>query len=145
MGGFMNKLRSLGRNWSKIALAGLVALILVPVGRDWYKDHETQAAKRKQQAAIDSINLGASLVGTYLASAVRSCTRIGIPEISTCAAYTPKLLQEQAAPMMAKMALDQQSSYSKDCHKLYDEKYCYDLMNRAFQLSLAEPERKSDD
>jgi hypothetical protein len=30
-------------------------------------------------------------------------------------------------------------SYDADCKKLYDDKYCFDLLNRAFHLSQSEP------
>lgn len=131
--------RLLARNWSKVVFGGLVLLVAVPAAQDWWKQHQIEVAKQEREQAIEQIGLDASVAGSMYASAYKACTNIGIPNIEQCASYKGLLLQEKAAPVLASAAVGQRVNYEAKCRKLYDDKYCFDLLNRAFLLSQSEP------
>jgi len=137
--------RWIEEHWPKLTLAAFTVFILAPVAVEWWEARQAETKKQEREAAIDRVNTGASIAGALLATAYRSCSRIGIDSIERCADYEGKLLQEIGAPMSAQMALGQRKEYNDHCLTLYDAKYCNGLLNRAFQLSLAEPEQRSSD
>jgi hypothetical protein len=58
--------------------------------------------------------MDASTAGMMLLKAWKSCSQIGIVnDVGRCAAHEGRLLQEQAAPQLAKVAFDQRASYFK--------------------------------
>lgn len=131
----MELIRTLARNWSKVAFGALVLLIAIPVYQDWSKQHAVEVAARETKAAIDRVGTDASIAGSMLWGAYKACTKIGIQSMQTCANYEGNLLQEKAAPILASTALDQRALYDKNCQQLYTKEYCDQLLNRAFQLS----------
>lgn len=127
------------RNWSLVAFSGLVMLIFVPVAQDWWKQHQVEAAAKERAQALEQTGLDASIAGAMYATAYKACAKIGIPNVEQCAKYEGVLLQEKAAPTIASTAVEKRTHYEAACKQLYDDKYCHDLLTRAFQLSLREP------
>ena len=114
-------------------------LIAIPTTQDWWKRHQIETAVKEKKQAIEQIGMDASMAGSMYTTAYKACVKIGIPNVEQCAKYEGVLLQEKAAPMLASTAVGQRMSYDANCKKLYDEKYCFDLLNRAFHLSQSEP------
>jgi uncharacterized protein involved in tolerance to divalent cations len=78
-----------------------------------------------------------------LASAWTSCRDIGIMnDMQRCAAYEGRLIQEQAALMLAKMAIEHRASFYKTCQRFHPYEYC---QQRSLSLSVAQGNRKSED
>lgn len=90
-----------------------------------------------------SVDLDASITGMMLVSAWRSCRDIGIVNgMDRCAKYDGKLLQEQSASMLAKMAIEHRDAYYKNCLRFHQSEYCGQLLQRSFALSYAQGESK---
>jgi hypothetical protein len=131
--------RTLIRNWSKIAFGALVLLIGVPAYQEWSKKHDIEVAAQEKKAALERVGTDASIAGSIYWNAYKACSKIGISNVETCAKYEGTLLQEKAAPMLATMAVDHRVAYDKSCRKVYAKEYCDQLLNRAYYLSQSEP------
>jgi len=129
----------LARNWSKVAFGSFALLIAARATQDWWRQHQVETVAKERKQAIEQIGIDASIAGSMYAAAYKACAKIGIPNVEQCAKYEGLLLQEKAAPMLAFTAVEQHASYNMNCKKLYADKYCYDLLNRAFHLSQSEP------
>lgn len=131
----MELIRTLARNWSKVAFGGFLLLIAIPIYQDWSKQHAIEVAAKETKVALERVGTDASIAGSMLWGAYNACTKIGIQNMQTCAKYEGNLLQEKAAPILASMALDRKASYDKNCQQVYAKEYCDQLLNRAFHLS----------
>jgi hypothetical protein len=100
----------LARNWSKVAFGAFLVVIAVHVYEDWSKQHAIEVAAGEKRAALERVGTDASMAGSMLWGAYKACTKIGIPNMQTCAKYEGTLLQEKAAPLLASVALDQKAS-----------------------------------
>jgi hypothetical protein len=122
-------------NKIKVGILILAAVFGPGLFDDWQK---TRAA---EQFEVDrkSVDTEASIAGMMLINAWTNCSRIGIVnDMERCAKYQARLLQEQAAPMLAKVALEQRDSYYKNCQRFYTYDYCGQLLGRSLALSNAQ-------
>ncbi len=128
-------------NKFKVALL-LLALVFGP---DMYNDWQKQRAADQLEADRKSVDLDASSAGMLLASAWKGCAKIGIVNnMEGCAAYQGRLVQEMVAPQIAKVAIEQRSSYYQKCERFYAREYCGKLLERALQLSYAQAEQHNE-
>lgn len=130
--------------WSKVTFVALLLFFAYPVYQSWAKERAVKVAEQERKAAMDRVGTDASIAGSMLWGAYKACARIGIPDIAKCAKYEGVLLQEKAAPVLAQLAVDQRASYDSSCQKVYATEYCYNLLNRAFQLSRTAPESRQE-
>ena len=78
-----------------------------------------------------------------LMRAWRACRDIGIVnDMERCATYDGKLIQEQAAPILAKMAIEHRGGYLKNCLRFHQIEYCGQLLQRSLAISNAQGESK---
>lgn len=126
---------------NKVKVALLVAAVVF--GPGLYESWQASRAAEKLEAERNAVDTNASLAGMMLASAWRSCSQIGIGnDIDGCAKYQARLLQEQGAPLLAKVAVQQRDTYWQGCLRFHPQDYCAQLLQRAFQLSLAQENGK---
>ncbi len=123
-------------NKGKVLVAIAAAIVLPPLFDEWTQ----KRAADKLTAEREGVNTSASLAGMMLVSAWRGCVKIGINDIDRCSTYEGKLLQEVAAPQLAKMAIEQRNGYSSSCRKFYAPEYCDQLLTRSVNLSAASKE-----
>ena len=86
-----------------------------------------------------SIGPSASFAGSLLVGAKRKCRIIGIEDIRSCATNNGLLLQDRSAKGVAQVAVNQFDEYTEKCKRHYTEKYCIDLLQRAFNISWDNP------
>ncbi len=124
--------------WEHKIKIGLFFLALA-VGPGLYNDWQKRRAAEQFDADRKSVDTDASVAGIMLMNAWTSCSQIGIVnDMEGCAKYQARLLQEQAAPMLAKMAIEQRDSYYKNCQRFYAYEYCGQLLKRSVALSNAQ-------
>lgn len=122
--------------WTCYLIVGFsIAAVLGVVAWSAYDDWSRQREIEKQAKEKQSVGTQASIAGIELWAAYKACTRIGINSIDQCAKYEGQLLQEVAAPQLAKVALDARSEYYKLCERFYTEESCIKLLNRSWYLS----------
>lgn len=132
----------LWNNKIKVALF----ILAIAFGPGVYDDRKNKRAVEKLEADRVSVDYEASIAGIMLASAWKSCRDIGIVnEMERCAAYEGRLVQEQSAPMLAKMAIEHRASFYERCQRFHLDEYCKQLLQRSLALSVAQGSRKSDD
>lgn len=137
---FIEFLRTLWKNKVKVA-AVVLAVIVVP---GWFADWRERRDAERLEAARQAIDTEASTTGMLLANAWFACRDIGIVnDLERCAAYEGKLIQEIAAPQLAKMAIQKRSEYHSNCPKLRPPEYCNSLLSRSVQLSVAQHNSRS--
>jgi hypothetical protein len=131
--------------WNNKIKVGLL-ILAIALGPGLYDDWQKKQAAEKLEADRKSVDHEASVAGMMLASAWKSCRDIGIVnDMGRCAAYEGRLLQEQAAPMLAKMAIEHRASFYKTCQRFHPNEYCQQLLQRSLSLSVAHGNRKSED
>lgn len=131
--------------WNNKIKVGLL-ILAIALGPGLYDDWQKQRAAEKLEADRKSVDTDASIAGIMLANAWKSCRDIGIVnDMERCAAYDGRLLQEQAAPMLAKLAIDYRVSFYKSCQRFHPGEYCQQLLQRSLSLSVAQGNRKNDD
>lgn len=123
-------------NKGKVLVAFAAIFLLPPMFDEWAQ----KRAADKLAAERAAVNTSASLAGMMLIRAWRGCVKIGINDIDRCSTYEGKLLQEVAAPQLAKMAIEQRNGYYSSCRKFYAPEYCDQLLTRAVNLSAASKE-----
>ena len=123
-------------NKGKVLVAIAAAIVLPPLFEGWA---QKQAAD-KLAAEREGVNTSASIAGMMLVSAWRGCVKIGIDDIDRCSTYQGKLLQEIAAPQVARMAVERRNGYFSSCRKFYALDYCNQLIIRSVNLSAASKE-----
>lgn len=124
--------------WKNKVKVVLVAVALA-FGPGLYADWQRKRAVEQEESDRRAVDTEASLAGMMLADAWRACSKIGIVnDMDRCAAYQPRLIQEQAAPLLAKTAVDQRDSYVKRCQRFYQGTYCSKLLQRAVEISVAQ-------
>src|SRR5262245_25612366 len=95
---------------NKIKVA--VVLLAIVFGPARYDDWQKKRAAEQLEADRKSVDTDASIAGVMLMRAWKSCAQIGIVnDMERCAAYEGRLLQEQAAPPLAKLAIEHRASY----------------------------------
>lgn len=110
--------------WNNKIKVGILILGVI-FGPSLYDDWQKKRAAEQFEVDRTSVDTDASIAGMMLMNAWTSCSQIGIVnDMERCAKYQARLLQEQAAPMLAKMAIDQRDSYYKNCQKFYAYEYC---------------------
>lgn len=124
----------LWENRIKVALL----ILAVALGPGLYEDWTARRAAEKLARDRDAVGTQASVAGMMLLSAWKSCSQLGIRDINACSRYEGQLLQEQAAPILAKSAVEQRDSYLKNCQRFYEFDYCKQLLERSIQLSNAQ-------
>lgn len=132
-------LTALWGNKVKIALVAAAVMFGPGLYDSW------QASRAAEQLETDrkAVDTNASVAGMMLASAWRSCSEIGIVnDIDGCSKFQARLLQEQAAPMLAKMAVQQREAYWQGCLRFHPQEYCGQLLQRALQLSFTQATSK---
>lgn len=122
----------LRRNWGKVALAALVIFFGPPL----YEEYRKRSAESDAIEASQRVGTDASIAGMMYASAYRSCRLIGILPVEQCATHKGILLQETSAQVLAQSAVQHREGFEKNCQKWNASEYCYQLLNRAFLLSL---------
>jgi hypothetical protein len=126
--------------WSNKVKVALLILALA-FGPGVYRDWQQQRAEARLVAAREAVDFDASIAGMMIVNAWRSCRDIGIVnDMERCAAYDGRLLQEQSAPMLAKLAIEHRASYYKNCFRFHSEEFCGQLLRRSVALSDARPE-----
>ena len=112
-----------------------VLILVVAFAPGFYQDWATKKAAQELARDRDAVDTQASLAGMMVLSAWKKCALIGISDINTRSQYEGRLLQEQSAPVLAKIAVEQRDSYLKGCQRFYDFEYCRKLLERSIQLS----------
>ncbi len=121
----------------------MLLILGLAFGPGLYDDWQKKRAAEKLVADRASVNLDASITGMMLVNAWRGCRDIGIVnDMERCAKYQGKLIQEQSAPILAKMAIDHADAYYKNCLRFHQSEYCGQLLQRSFALSYAQGESK---
>jgi hypothetical protein len=123
--------------WRNKVKAGLLALAIVS-GPPLYEEWAEKRAAQEAAEAKGAVPTDASIAGMMLLSAWKSCTQIGIADVNACATYQGELLQEQAAPILAKTAVGQRDAFVKNCTRFYAYEHCRQLLDRAIRLSNAQ-------
>lgn len=124
--------------WSNKIKVGIAIFVLI-FGPDLYDDWQKKRANEQLAADRKAVDTRASIAGMMLRSAWESCSQIGIVnDMEGCANFQARLLQEQAAPLKAKMAIEQRDSYYRSCERFYAHDYCQQLLWRSFELSTAQ-------
>lgn len=124
--------------WENKIKTGLF-ILAIAFGPGLYDDWQKKRAAEQLEADRKSVDSDASIAGMMLMNAWKSCSQIGIGnDIDGCAKYEGRLLQEQAAPMLAKMAVEHRDSYYKSCQRFYAYEYCGQLLRRSIALSNAQ-------
>jgi len=113
-------------------------ILAVVFGPSLYEDWKAEELRKTLESDRKAVGTQASIAGMMLVSAWKSCSQIGIGDINACSKYEGHLLQEQAAPMLAKTAAEQRDSYLKNCQRFYEFDYCRQLLERSIQLSNAQ-------
>jgi hypothetical protein len=122
----------------------VVLLVLaVAFGPGLFDDWQKRQAAEKLDADRKFVDHDASITGMMLMSAWRGCRDIGIVnDMERCATYEGRLIQEQSAPMLAKMAIEHRNAYYKNCLRFHQYEYCSQLLQRSVALSSAQSESK---
>jgi len=97
--------------------------------KDWATANERKALAQQKQA----VGTEASLAASLLVSALKACRPLGL-DVSACAGHTGPLIQDQIAPAIASLAVEQQRAYDATCRKHYGSQYCRDLLTRAIGI-----------
>ena len=113
-------------------------ILAVVFGPSLYEDWKAEELRKTLESDRKAVGTQASIAGMMLVSAWKSCSQIGIGDNNACSKYEGHLLQEQAAPMLAKTAAEQRDSYLKNCQRFYEFDYCRQLLERSIQLSNAQ-------
>lgn len=124
----------LWKNKIKVALL----ILALALGPGLYQDWATKRAAEEHARDRDAVDTQASIAGMMLLRAWKSCSQIGVPDVNACSRYEGRLIQEQAAPVLAKTAVEQRDSYLKSCQRFYEFDYCKRLLERSIQLSSAQ-------
>jgi hypothetical protein len=127
----------LRKNKIKVA-AMILAIAIFP---SLYDDWSASRSAEKLKSDRDEVGTQASIAGMMLFNAWKSCTQIGISDISTCSRHEGQLLQEKPASLLAKTAVEQRDSYLKHCQRFYDFDYCKRLLERSIQISSAQSKK----
>ena len=133
---------TLWENKIKVAMA----IVLLIFGPGLYGEWQSKRAVEKREADRQAIDTEASIAGAMLANAWRGCRDIGIVnDMERCAAYEGRLLQEIAAPQLAKIAIERRDSYRRNCQRFNTVEYCNALLIRSLQLSVAQQSSAKND
>ncbi len=112
-------------------------------GPGLYDDWQEKRTAEKLEADRASVFSDASVTGMMMWNAWRSCRDIGIlNDLEACSKYDGKLIQEQVAPVYAKMAVEHRDAYFQKCLRFHQQEYCGLLLQRSFALSNAQSESK---
>lgn len=131
--------------WNNKIKVGLLILAVI-FGPGLYDDWQKKRTAEQLEADRKSVDTDASIAGMMLMNAWTSCRDIGIVnDMDRCAKYDGKLLQEQAAPMLAKIAVDHRDSYYKNCQRFHPYEYCSQLLQRSVALSNAQSKKSNND
>lgn len=123
--------------WGNKIKIGLLILAVI-LGPGLYDDWQKKRGAERLEVERKSVDRDASIAGMMLVNAWKSCSHIGIVnDMERCANYQGRLLQEQAAPILAKTALEHRNSYYTNCQRFHGYEYCGQLLKRAFELSYA--------
>jgi hypothetical protein len=118
-------------------------ILALAFGPGLYDEWKMKQAAKRLDADRASVYRDASITGMMLMNAWRGCRDIGIVnDMERCAKYDGKLIQEQAAPMLAKMAIEHRDAYYKNCLRFHQHEYCGQLLQRSVALSNAQGESK---
>ncbi|MBX3610739.1 MAG: hypothetical protein KF871_12665 [Hydrogenophaga sp.] len=121
----------------------ILLILAVVFGLELFDDWQKRQAAEKLDADRRSVDHDASITGMMLMSAWRGCRDIGIVnDMERCATYEGKLIQEQSAPMLAKMAIEHRDAYYKNCLRFHQHEYCGQLLQRSVALSNVQSESK---
>lgn len=123
--------------WANKIKTALVVLAIA-FGPNLYENWSKKRDVERKEEERKSVGISASVTGMMILGAWKSCNRIGIADIDSCSRYEGQLIQEQAAPALARTAVENRNGYLKTCLKFFDYEYCRQLLNRAVQLSAAE-------
>lgn len=139
-----NSLTYLGTIYSRIcyiliAIACISAVLVV--ARDAYEDWSKHREADRVEQEKNIINSRASVVGVMIWSAYKECVRIGINDFDRCSSYNGQLIQEKAAPLLAKSAVAAKDDYLNLCERHHPIRYCADLLNHSIQLSQNQDDR----
>lgn len=93
----------------------------------------------EKQKVIDekaSVGTLATVTGSMLAAASKSCLLIGLPDLERCVNSNGILVQDTVAKQLASAGIDQRKSYYETCVRHYSQDYCGEQLNRAIRMSL---------
>lgn len=125
-------------------------LLVLGIVMFWYwmataEEREKKAAAERHQAEADGLGFSASIAAGTMLSAWRSCKAVGISSVPECVTHKGPLLQDQTAPVIAKVAMDSYNDWNAACLRHYDGPYCNDFFNRALAVSDASRKLQKDD
>jgi hypothetical protein len=122
---------------------GLLVLVVL-LGWAYWESTAPERQRERDRKEKDTIGIHASVTGNFWASAFLACRRIGAPNVNECAQHKGPLIEDMTAPASAQLAVSKRQSYEQLCLKHHDSDYCYELLNRAFQLALSRPHNGTD-
>ncbi|AOS81404.1 hypothetical protein Q5W_21835 [Hydrogenophaga sp. PBC] len=121
----------------------MLLILAFAFGPGLFDDWQQRQAEERLDADRRSVDHDASVAGMMLMNAWRDCRDIGIVnDMERCATYEGKLIQEQSAPILAKMAIEHRDAYYKNCLRFHQQEYCGQLLQRSVALSNAQSESK---
>lgn len=119
----------------KVLTYGMLIFFAIAIGEPLYQDWSKKRDREQLSNEKQSVDIEASFAGIMMWEAYKACVSIGIPHLDKCAKYEGQLLQEKAAPILAKAALERRDGYDKLCWRFYSKEYCQELLSRSFKLS----------
>lgn len=97
--------------------------------KDWSSENDRKALAQERQA----VGTEASLTANLLVAAYKACRPLGL-DVRACVSHTGPLIQDQAAPAVASLAVERQGAYEAACRRHYEVQYCNDLLTRAIGI-----------
>lgn len=114
-------------------VVGLVVLLGIVVAA--WDGFRTWLDKRRFEEERVSIPVSASVTGSLLANAAKSCNVFSVTTLEQCAAVKGELPQELIAPVMAQAAIESRREYYAKCMRHREAQDCQGLLNRAVQIA----------
>lgn len=105
----------------------------------YWESSEPERLREENRKERESLGMEASVAGSIWASAFLACKHIGTADVKKCAEWKGPLIDDVAAATLADAAVKRRTSFDALCTKHHDAQYCYQLLNRAFQLALTRP------
>jgi len=125
----------------KIGAVALAIAFSPGILKSWQIKHAQEQLATNQKTVHDD----ASIAGMMLMNAATKCYQIGIlNDLDGCAKHKATLIQEKAAPELAKLAIQQRDSYMNNCKKFYESDYCSNLLLRSVAISNAQSKGNHD-
>ena len=99
----------------------------------------TFSPEQKREKTIAAIGTDASVTAAMFVSAARSCQVVGVNDIERCVQLKSSLIADQAAQIIASVAVDKTKEYWKKCQADFSQDYCNQLIQRAVAIEYRKP------